>query len=267
MPTWRLRRPCTSSLLRVVSHHPIDARNRQLSVTEVLELRFIPDEGLSFDEALAPEWLDRAILADETDERLEYHASEPGRAQLEVQPLGAMASRPPIAVRGSVTVKLKTVCVRCLADVLGEARADLDLTLFPVDAQRAQALLAGPASAPAATPPTEAAGRSKKGQARRGRGRDDGALEDWSDLELPSLDALEEGSYDQRGVDLPALIREAMLLALDMNPTCEDEPACDARTAALLAEANRPFQEQESAGDPRWAALKGLMPGPGEPQG
>jgi uncharacterized metal-binding protein YceD (DUF177 family) len=243
-----LARPAPVLFGEVVSRPPIDARIRNLTATEVLELRLIPDEGLVFDEALPGVWLDEEVLADEAEAVLEYRAAGPATLHLTVEPVGPVGSRPPISLRGEVRARLLAACVRCLSDVEAETVAPIETTLLPVDAAKAQQLLAGQAPAPAAP-----AGRGAKARKRR-----DGELDDWSDLEMPSLEQLEEGSYDQRGVDLPGIVREAILLALEMNPTCADEAACDARTAALIDEANRPFAEAEAAGDPRWAALRDL---------
>lgn len=72
----------------------------------------------------------------------------------------------------------------------------------------------------------------------------------------------DEGRYDRGVIPLPEILRELLLIELDMNPTCEDVDACDARTRALLDQANRPVRELEAAQgeaiDPRWAPLLGL---------
>lgn len=72
----------------------------------------------------------------------------------------------------------------------------------------------------------------------------------------------DEGRYEGRTIPLPEIIREHLLLELDMNPVCTDADACDARTRALIDEANRPAREaaaeDEGAIDPRWAALARL---------
>lgn len=65
-----------------------------------------------------------------------------------------------------------------------------------------------------------------------------------------------DGSYDEAGVDLPNLLREAVLLDLSMHPTCQDEPACDKRTQALIDQANESHSLQA---DPRWAGLQALV--------
>ncbi len=68
----------------------------------------------------------------------------------------------------------------------------------------------------------------------------------------------EAGTYEGGTLPLPEILRETLLLAIDMNPCCADEPACDARTAQMLAAANKDVLALETSGDPRWAALAAL---------
>ncbi|MDQ1629882.1 MAG: hypothetical protein QOI54_3626 [Actinomycetota bacterium] len=80
--------------------------------------------------------------------------------------------------------------------------------------------------------------------AYRGRERDDD-----DETELPEL----EGDL----IDLEPALRDAVVLALPLQPVCRDDcpglcPQCGARLA------DDPEHGHESA-DPRWAALQGLM--------
>ncbi|MGF1509221.1 MAG: DUF177 domain-containing protein [Myxococcota bacterium] len=73
-----------------------------------------------------------------------------------------------------------------------------------------------------------------------------------------------EETYDGETIPLPDILREALTLELPMNPMCEDEGACDARTHALLERVNRPAEEamaRTPGADPRWAALAHLKRG------
>lgn len=83
--------------------------------------------------------------------------------------------------------------------------------------------------------------------------------------EDPATPGIEEGRYERDTVPLPEIIRENVLLELDMNPVCSDVDACDTRTKALIAEANAPAErmkaEAETAIDPRWAPLARLKSG------
>lgn len=189
----------------------MDAKTRGLSLTDVLELRHIPDEGLTFDEALDPGWVDRQLDVGRA-KPVGFTCEVGPKATLSVQPLGPMESRPPILVRGRATANLKSTCVRCLADVILSMSVPIEQTLF--------------------------ADRSAEEEKE------------------PSLEEMDEGVYTPEvGIDLPNVLREAILLDLAMNPTCEDVAACDQRTKDLIDEVNR---ANEPAVDPRWAVLQKL---------
>lgn len=192
-----------------------DAAPRRISVTEALDLRLLPDEGLSFEEILETSWIEAQLATQSDTEETAVHARSPGRADVRVEPLGPVVTRPPIRVRGHLDAPVTMTCVRCLAPVADDLVAELDLTLLPDDH------------------PVDDAGEDAG---------DEGVLD--------------EGSYSGNTIDLPDLVREALLLELSMNPTCADEDACTERTAALLRRAN-----EEAEGvviDDRWAALREL---------
>jgi uncharacterized protein len=185
-----------------------------LTVIEPLDLRMLPDEGLAFDEALPSAWLEERL----SDPGIGgVRVPTPGHVSLRVDPLGAVAHRPPIRVHGHVRAELDMTCVRCLSPLEHRLDGDLDVTLFPEGAPRAA----------------------------RGATEDD----ELSEAEL------DEGTYGGESIDLPAILRESMLLELPMNPACEDEAACTVRTEAMIAEANR---GSSAVVDDRWAALRHL---------
>lgn len=189
----------------------MDAKQRGLSLTEILELRHIPPEGLVFEEALDPAWVDRQLDVGRA-KPVGFTCEMGPKATLSVEPLGPMETRPPILVRGRATADLRSTCVRCLADVVLPMSVEIEQTLFPDRT------------------PDETA--------------------------EPTLEELDEGAYTPEvGVDLPNVLREAILLDLAMNPTCTDVEGCDRRTQALIDEVNRANQP---AVDPRWAALQRL---------
>jgi uncharacterized metal-binding protein YceD (DUF177 family) len=192
-------------------------RDKQLSLREPLDLRFLPDEGLEFDEELPADWL-ATHLADSTSPT-PIHAEKSGRAKLEVSPLGPVHTRPPIRIHGTLEATVSTTCVRCLEPVSETLEPDVDITLF-----------------------AEGTVLDKK--------RDDD-----DDEEGLSSAEMDEGTYAAGTIDIPAIIREVLLLELSMNPTCEDEAACTTRTEEMLAEANR---AAEGAIPDRWAALRRL---------
>jgi uncharacterized protein len=196
------------------------ASGRRLTVTEVLDLRFLPDEGLAFDEPLAKEWLDAQLAG------MGVESSE-GDAKLEVEPLGPVAARPPIRIHGAVHASLAATCVRCLEPIRQALEAKLDLTLF----------------ARGNEPARERGGEDENAGLTQGE--------------------LDEGTYEKGELDLPGLVREAILLEIAMNPACEDEAACTDRTNALLAQAN---EGAAALRDDRWAALRRLAEAQGKPR-
>lgn len=197
-----------------------------ISVLEVLDLRSLPDDGLEYDEALPEPWIDTQ-LAELGSGPAAIHARRPGHARLEVSPLSPVATRPPIRVHGDITATVATTCVRCLSPIDEELSASIELILYPAEQAHAH--------------------------------RDDSA---GTDDEL-TAGQLDEGSYEGSTLDVPGLVREALLLEVSMNPRCEDEAACSDRTEALLAQANRAASSM-GAGD-RWAALRRLREAHGEP--
>ena len=191
-----------------------DAKARGLSLTEILALHHLPDDGLVFDEPLDATWIDENLgIA----RGAPAFFGEPGStARLEVQPMGAMPTRPPILVRGHADANLRSTCVRCLADVTLKVSVKIEQMLFSRTAEEGEA--------------DEAA-----------------------------MDAMDDGVYSNEGVDLPNVLREAILLELAMNPTCADEATCDERTQKLIDDVN---EKNRPAVDPRWAVLEELMKKP-----
>jgi uncharacterized metal-binding protein YceD (DUF177 family) len=190
----------------------LDAQQRGLTVTEVLELHHLPDDGLKFDESLDPTWVDGQLGIDKGP--TSFHCQPGPNVRLEVQPMGSMTSSPPILIRGKANAELKSTCVRCLTEVRVRLSVQIEQLLFPESAQAE------------------------------------------SEEEAAASGEVDEGVYSRDGVDLPNVLREAMLLELAMNPTCEDEASCDVRTQALIDEVNA---KHSPSLDPRWAALQELL--------
>ncbi len=203
---------------------PIQASERQLTLTEPLELRYLPDEGLLFEESIPSAWVQSVLEPPGSKKQpIEYKTTQEARARLEVMPIGEVSSTPPILLRGELSAVLNTDCVRCLQEVSPSTTVKVETTL----------------------PPPEPADKSAK------------KTEEAETID-PSLD---EDSYDGKSLDLPSLLGEALLLELNMNPACADEEACSQRTQALLDQVNRPAEGvMESKGiDPRWSALKNIL--------
>lgn len=197
-----------------------NAAQRKLTVTETLDLRFLPDEGITFDEPLELPWLE-AQLADVRAGEPEFRLAGPGHVRLEIIPLGPVPTRPPIRIQGALSASVTTSCVRCLQSVSQALDTNVDLTLFAKARDAATSRLEG------------------------------------EDAEALNPHQLDEGIYEQNTLDLPAIIREALLLEIAMNPRCEDESACSSRTRALLEDANR--AAEQALEDDRWSGLRRWM--------
>lgn len=81
---------------------------------------------------------------------------------------------------------------------------------------------------------------------------------DGGEIEL-KVDDLDLGWYSNGEVDLGAVLREAVALALPTRVTCTDVVECDKRTNLLLAAG------AAQSGHPAFQALAGLQPGPEDP--
>lgn len=198
-----------------------EAHSRLLTVTEGLDLRQIPDAGLEYDEVLEAAWIEAQLGegAARNDETAP-HARGPGHARLSVRPLAPIVTRPPIRIRGHVTAPVVRTCVRCLSPVDEALSASIDVTLLA-------------AEDPALT------------------------VEPDGDEDADAVAAgADEGAYTGNTLELPQIVREALLLELSMNPMCEDQEACTARTEALLRDANRAAEAVVI--DDRWAELRKL---------
>ncbi|MCK6550591.1 DUF177 domain-containing protein [Myxococcota bacterium] len=203
-----------------------EAHSRQLTVTETLDLRQLPDDGLEYDETLEVPWIEAQLVGEDEPDETAVHARGPGRAKLEVRPLGPVVTRPPIRVRGDVSAPIVMTCVRCLSPVDDELAAHIDATLL---ASEDPALTASP---------------------------------DGEDGDLDPSAGADEGAYTGNAIDLPGILREALLLELSMSPMCEDQEACTGRTDALLRDANK--AAEGVIVDDRWAALRKLRDAQGE---
>jgi uncharacterized metal-binding protein YceD (DUF177 family) len=209
---------------------------------EPYDVRLLPEEGADLDQALSPEWIAEALNAEGgAPPELTLAARGPGRAELHLEPIGQTGATPTevaVRVRGRAHVALATECVRCLADLELSIDSPIDLTLFPETT--------GAAPGDEATAPAPAGGgRAKKKKTPK--------------VEL-KREALDEGLYFGHLIDLPAIVREALLLGLDMNPCCADVEACSRRTEALVSAANETAsseapEPEERPIDPRWAKL------------
>lgn len=205
---------------------------------EVYDLRRLPDDGETIDEVLERSWLAAEVCQ---DRELELTPLGDGHTRLLIQPIGTESDEGPVVrISGTLSAQISTPCVRCLLDVVLDLRLKPDVTLFPA--------LPTPA---ASTDDAEARGSGKgKGKGAKKKKKDDD--EDAVPVDPGEPDA---GTYTQNQIDLPALVREALLLEIPMNPACVDEGACAARTSQLIASVT---PSDTASVDPRWAALQDL---------
>jgi uncharacterized metal-binding protein YceD (DUF177 family) len=197
------------------------ASHRGLTALEPLELGFLPREGLAFDEPIPTGWIQAELIRDACTGGRSFWVTDPGHLHLEVHPIGTLRDRPPVLVKGHVKVPVGASCVRCLADVTVEVSAELMETRFPDEARAS--------SAPSAEDSPQTS-------------------------ERPDL----EETYHGKVIQLPEILREALLLELTLDPACTDGDACSARTHELLSGVAPPDDAGDAASDPRWAALAEL---------
>ncbi|MFO0729102.1 MAG: DUF177 domain-containing protein [Myxococcota bacterium] len=186
---------------------------------EVYDLRRLPEDGETIDETLESSWLAR-ILNEGGDGLMKVKGD--GRAKLQLDKVGDDDGGPVVRVHGDVEARIETPCVRCLLELDLAIVCHPDLTLFP---------------------------------ASRGVQKDDDEADD-EDAEAVDPEQLDEGTYEDHQIDLPGLVREALLLEVMMSPSCAEEEACNRRTQELISSVTPP--ESPDAVDPRWAALAEL---------
>ena len=199
---------------------------------ECYDVRTLPESGDDLLESLSQDWLERNF-SELGPEAFGLRPTGEGEATIRLRPvLGASADLPAVRVGGRVSAPFSVECVRCLQPLSRVLEAELDLTLFPEAIATEETPERGPAA--------------NKGQKRK-----------VEKVELSARD-LDETSYRGFELDLPGLVREALLLELDMNPACEDQAACQARVEALVsgAEASGLETPEETPIDPRWAPLQ-----------
>ncbi len=184
------------------------------------DIRQLPDEGATIEEPLTVEWL-AAIFAElEKSGGLSWTAPSEGSVKLRLMKVDPDAPGSPVVrIDGTATAAVETDCVRCLELVKDTIDAEVDATFFP--------------------------------RGEIAPGASDG------DTEPVDPSVLDEWTYEGMEIDVPDMLREMILLDLNMHPTCKDEAGCDTRTQALLESVNPVIEEPEI--DPRWEALKKIQ--------
>lgn len=206
---------------------------------EVYDLRRLSENGETIDEVLEKSWLTEQLGRDPD---IELAPLGDGHALLKLLPIGGETPDGPIVrITGTLDAQVSTPCVRCLSDLTLDLRSKQDVTLFPA-----------PPPPREASDEDDAKGRGKKGSGKKRKRDEDDDEDDAVVIDPSEADA---NTYTHHQIDLPTLVREALLLEIPMNPACVDEAACAGRTQVLIASVT---PSDESAVDPRWAALEAL---------
>jgi len=89
----------------------------------IIKLDSIPDEGLELDETRPPEWLTNFTELVDGDD---ISAAGPVTFQLKVTCFDEQ-----VHVKGRISVPIRTGCARCVAEVVSDAEAPVDVVLVP----------------------------------------------------------------------------------------------------------------------------------------
>jgi len=193
---------------------------------EAYSIRDIPENGITLNKPLTVDWLNGNLNQGVQREELAVVALSDGQTTLELRKIDPESfGDPVIQVRGQVTAKVKAHCVRCLEHVVVDIQGAVDQTLFPADA-------------------TQVAPKSSDSKDKE------------AEL-ITEVHELDDDTYLGQTINLPSMVRESILLELDMNTTCDHEEQCETRTRALIEKASSTTQEPEI--DPRWAALQKIQ--------
>jgi len=210
---------------------------------EVYDLRQLPENGDDVEAVLDKSWLDAELAEGALSDETPLVALRDGSAKIHLLPLEMESALGPVVhVRGTVQACIATACVRCLSDIQLEIDTPVEWTLFPA----APTPKVRPGADEAAAPTDRATTKKSKKKAKK---------EEEAQAEAIDPESPEEATYSDGEIDLPSIVREAILLEVAMNPSCADEAGCADRTAALIAAVNPPEVEMV---DPRWAALEAL---------
>lgn len=179
-------------------------------------------------------------------EALERPADDPAAGAAEAA-LDLYIEEANVFARGQLKGWFEVACSRCL----GPARVELDealaITFLPT-----HRLPAEPDPAASAADDSAPKASASPGRDSGGGGDSDG---DELGLELTS-DDLDLYGYDGETIDLTALFRDQLVLAVPFAPLCAED--CQGLCAQCGADKNRETCQCTPIGDPRWAALADL---------
>ncbi len=181
----------------------------------------IREAGIERSWDLAREELDEAVRRDPAG----YRAREALRVEARLEKLGRR-----VMLEAHARAGLTCPCGRCLEPVSLDVPVDFELTLVP-----------------AAEEPGVPGGEGR-GEGVRERARVAGSF---------APEEADEEPYSGKVIDLDALVREQVLLALPAYPVCGE--ACKGLCPACGANRNeRECGCDSRAADPRWAALRNV---------
>ncbi|MBI5543582.1 MAG: DUF177 domain-containing protein [Deltaproteobacteria bacterium] len=178
----------------------------------------IRDGGLALDRELGEEYLARVL----SEGGPETGFAPAGAARLKAR-FDRVGDK--ILLRGDVAVSVKGACKRCLIDVTIEVPVHFELNLV-----------------------------ARKPEGSEREELEGGEVVQDADSIAESAD---EESYDGRQIDLGAIVREQILLALPMDGLCRED--CKGLCSVCGQDLNvKECGCQRKVADPRWAALKDI---------
>jgi len=188
----------------------------------IVLLEEIRDEGLSVDRELTREYLEGVLNPDGAS--MGFKAQGPASLKARFDRVGDK-----LLLRGETEVGVVGPCRRCLADVVARVPVRFELNLVPRSAR-----------------PDGEEGDGVEGEHEAHEG--EGAYEaETADGEI----------FDGRQIDLGAIAREQIVLALPMDLLCKDE--CKGLCTVCGQDLNvKECGCQRKVPDPRWAALKDI---------
>ncbi|HEY3452204.1 MAG TPA: DUF177 domain-containing protein [Myxococcales bacterium] len=187
----------------------------------IVLLEEIREGGLSVDRELTQEFLEGVLNPD--GEATGFKAQGPARLKAQFERVGDK-----LLLEGDATVGVLGPCRRCLADVAVQVPVHFELNL-----------VAKPKKDEDEDEETEAEQEAHEGENTSGS------------------DTADEETFEGRQIDLGAIAREQILLALPMDLLCKDE--CKGLCAVCGQDLNvKECGCQRKVADPRWAALKDI---------
>ena len=187
----------------------------------IVLLEEIRGAGLSVERALSEEFMAGVLHAD--GEETGFKPGGPTQLKARFDLIGDK-----LLLKGEVPLKVLAPCRRCLADVALEVPVHFMLNLVP---------------------------RAKG--ADEAEEKNEGEHEGHEGENTFEAETADEETYEGRQIDLGAIAREQILLALPMDTLCKDD--CKGLCTVCGQDLNhKECGCQRKVSDPRWAALKNI---------